>query len=49
MVSRFWQEVEGLWPLVISSFFVKYKAMVSAESHQRGDRERELGWSKGQR
>lgn len=35
--------------LVASSFFVKYKAMVSAESHQRGHRERELEWRKGKR
>lgn len=32
-----------------STFFVKYKEMISAESHQRDDRQRELKWRKGQR
>lgn len=50
MVSRFCSRKlrdSGLC-LMASSFFVKYKARVSAESHQRRDRERELGWRKGQ-
>lgn len=51
MVSRFCSRKlrDSDLCLVASGFFVKYKAMISTDSCQRGDRERELGCRKGQR